>query len=133
MAFTRVFTDTASSQVSDGNSNEQTLSDNSEWVIERIRVIDEKGNLGNTSNTTIQIAGNSLTDQEIPLDDLDKDLPDTPVWNAYWPANKELKFSYTNESGSAITLKFVVYVRSGAGVSESTPAGEILSTPLGGA
>jgi len=130
MPLTRVFTDTGS-QVSDGNSNEQTLSDNDDWVIERIRVIDEDGNLGDTSNVTIQVGGNSVTDQEIPLDDLEKDLPDVPVWNSFWPANKQLRFSYTNDSGSNITLKFVVYVRDGSGVQDGTTPGEILETPLG--
>jgi len=119
--------------VSNGNSSEQTLSDNSDWVVEKITVVDEDGNLGDVSNVTIQVGGNSVTDQDIPLNELDNNLENVPVWNSYWPSNKQLKFSYTNESGSNITLKFVVYVRDGSDVPENTTPGEILETPIGGA
>lgn len=128
--FTRVFTVEGSS-VSNGNSDELQQSDNKDWVIERVRVVDESGNLGNVSDATIKVGGNSLTDQVIPLADLQNDLSDVPVWNAYWPANKTLEFSYTNESGASITLDFVVYVRGGESVSDDTAPGEVLGTPLG--
>lgn len=131
MATKRVFTVEGSS-VSDGNSDELTDSDNSDWVIEQIAVVDEQNNLGDTSDVTIKVAGNSLTDQVIPLTELTEPVDGLPVWNAYWPANNQLEFSYTNESGSAITLDFIVYVRSGADVSDDTQPGETLSTPLGG-
>jgi len=131
MAFTRVFTVQASS-VANGGTNEVTESDNDDHVVEKIKVLDEEGNLGTDSDVTLQIAGNSITDQVIPLDELTQTHGDLPVINAYWPANKQLRFSYTNDSGGSITLKFVVYVRDGSGVSDSTPAADILGTPLGG-
>jgi hypothetical protein len=130
MAFTRVFTVEGSS-VADGNSDELTESDNDDWIIEKIKVIDEEGNLGDVTDATIQIAGNSLTDQVIPLTELTQSHDDLPVWNGYWPANKQLRFSYTNEAGNSITPDFVVYVRDGSGVGEGTPPAEILETPLG--
>jgi len=130
MAFTRVFTVEGSS-VADGNSDELTESDNDDWIIEKIKVIDEEGNLGDVTDVTIQIAGNSLTDQVIPLNELEQSGDDLPVWNAYWPANKQLRFSYTNEAGNSITLDFVVYVRSGENVGDGTAPAEILETPLG--
>lgn len=130
MAFIRIFTVEGSS-VANGASDELTEADNDEWVIEKIKVIDEEGNLGDVTDVTIQVAGNSLVDQVVPLAELTQTHGDLPVWNAYWPANKQLRFSYTNESGASITLDFVVYVRSGEGVPEGTPAGEILETPLG--
>lgn len=130
MPFTRVFTVEGSS-VADGNSDELTESDNDDWIIEKIKVIDEEGNLGNVTDATVQISGNSLTDQVIPLAELTQSHDSLPVWNAYWPANKQLRFSYTNEAGNSITLDVVVYVRSGEGVGEGTAAAEILETPLG--
>lgn len=130
MAKTRVFTVEGSS-VANGNSDELVEADNDDWVIEKIKVVDEEGNLGNVSDVTIQVGGDSLTDQVIPLDELTQGHGDLPVWNAYWPANKDLKFSYTNESGASITLDFTVYVRDGSGVGEGTESGEILETPLG--
>ena len=129
MAFTRVFTVEGSS-VANGASDELTEADNDDWIIEKVKVIDEEGNLGDVSDVTLQIAGNSLVDQSVPLTVLDETHGDLPVWNAYWPSNKQLRFSYTNESGGSITLDFVVYVRDGSGVSDGVAAGEILSTPL---
>jgi hypothetical protein len=129
MAFTRVFT-VAASQQSDGSSDEVTDADNEDHVIEKIKVIDEENNLGDSSDVTIQIAGNSITDQVVPLSELTQDHDSLPVLNVYWPANKQLRFSYANESGSTVTLKFVVYVRDGSGVSDNTAAAEVLSTPL---
>jgi hypothetical protein len=129
MAFTRVFTIQAAA-IANGGTNEVTESDNDDHVIEKIKVIDEEGNLGADSDLTLQIAGNSITDQVIPLDELTQTHDDLPVINAYWPSNKQLRFSYTNDSGGSITLKFVVYVRDGSGVSDNTAAADILSTPL---
>jgi hypothetical protein len=129
MAFTRLFT-VSTSSVSDGSVNEVTESDNDTHVVEKIKVIDEENNLGDSTDITIQIAGNSITDQVIPASELTQTHGDLPVINAYWPSNKQLRFSYTNESGGSVTLKFVVYVRDGSGVSDSTPAADILSTPL---
>lgn len=129
MAFTRVFTVEGSS-VADGSSDELTESDNDDWVIEKMKVIDEEGNLGDTSNVTIQISGNSVTDQVVPLSELDQTHGDLPVFNVYWPSNNDLRFSYTNEAGASVTLKFVVYVRSGENVGDGTPPAEVLSTPL---
>jgi|APHM01.1.fsa_nt_gi hypothetical protein len=130
MAFTRVFTVEAAT-VSNGSTNEVTESDNDDHVVEKIKVIDEDGNLGDQSDVTIQIAGNSITDQVIPLAELTQTHGDLPVINAYWPSNKQLRFSYTNDASSgSLTLKFVVYVRDGSGVSDNTPAADILSTPL---
>ena len=129
MAFTRVFTVEGSS-VADGNADELTESDNDDWAIEKLKVIDEEGNLGDVSNVTIQISGNSVTDQVIPLSELAQSHGDLPVMNVYWPSNNDLRFSYTNEAGASITLKFVVYVRSGSSVGDSTPPAEVLSTPL---
>jgi hypothetical protein len=129
MAFTRLFTVEAAS-VSNGNVNEVTESDNDDHVVEKIKVIDEQNNLGDETDITIQIAGNSITDQVIPAAELTQTHGDLPVLNAYWPSNKQLRFSYTNESGSSITLKFVVYVRTGENVGDNVPAADILSTPL---
>jgi len=99
-------------------------------VIEKIKVIDEDGNLGAVSDVTIQVSGNSITDQVIPLSELAQTHGDLPVLNLYWPSNKQLRFSYQNEAGATIKLKFVIYVRDGSGVSDNTAAGEVLSTPL---
>jgi hypothetical protein len=129
MAFTRVFTVEGSS-VTAGNSDELTESDNDDWVVEKVKVIDEEGNLADVSNVTIQISGNSVTDQVIPLSELTQTHGDLPVMNVYWPSNNDLRFSYTNESENSITLKFVVYVRSGENVGDGTPPAEVLSTPL---
>jgi hypothetical protein len=129
MAFTRLFTVEAAS-VANGNVNEVTESDNDSHIVEKIKVIDEQGNLGDETDITIQIAGNSITDQVVPATELTQTHSDLPVLNAYWPSNKQLRFSYTNESGSSITLKFVVYVRSGEDVGSNVPAADILSTPL---
>lgn len=130
MTTTRVFTVEGSS-VSNGNSDELTESDNEDFIIERVRVIDEEGNLGDDSDVTIQIGGNAITDQVIPLDDLEKDITDVPALNVNWPSNKQLRFSYTNDSGDSITLKFVVYVREATDQETSMQPGEVLGTPMG--
>ena len=70
MAVTRVFTVEAA-QITDGAANEVTDADNEDHVIEKIKVIDEDGNLGAVSDVTIQVSGNSITDQVIPLFDTD--------------------------------------------------------------
>jgi len=130
MSFTRVF-NVEGESVANGASDELVESDNQDWVIEKIKVIDEEGNLGDTSDVTVQVSGNSLTDQNLPLSTLTQSHGDLPVWNAYWPSNKQLRFSYTNESGGSVTLDFVVYVRDGGDVGEGTAAGTILSTDMG--
>jgi len=130
MTTTRAFTIEGSS-VSDGSSDEIADSDNESYVVERIKVIDEEGNLGTDSDVTIQIGGNSVTDQSIPLDELAKDYNDLPALNAVWPSNKQLRFSYTNDSGGSVTLKFVVYVREATESEVGAGAGEILSTTFG--
>ena len=129
MAVTRVFTVEAA-QITDGAANEVTDADNEDHVIEKIKVIDEDGNLGAASDVTIQVSGNSITDQVIPLSELAQTHGDLPVLTLYWPSNKQLRFSYQNEAGATIKLKFVIYVRDGSGVSDNTAAGEVLSTPL---
>ena len=129
MAVTRVFTVEAA-QITDGAANEVTDADNEDHVIEKIKVIDEDGNLGAASDVTIQVSGNSITDQVIPLDELTQTHGDLPEINAYWPSNKQLRFSYTNDSGGSITLKFVVYIRDGSCLSDNTAGADILSTPL---
>jgi hypothetical protein len=110
MAFTRLFTVEGSS-VSNGATDELIESDNKDWIVEKIQVVDESGNLGAVSDVTIRVGGNSITDQVVPLDVLVGDYVDLPEWNFTWPSNKQLEFSYTNESGSGITLDFIVYVR----------------------
>jgi len=130
MTTTRVFTIEANS-VGAGNSNEVSDSDNEDYVVEKVRVIDEEGNLGLDSDVTIQIGGNAVTDQVIPLADLDKDLADVPTMNINWPSNKQLRFSYTNDAGASITLKFVVYVREASDGETNQQPGEVLGTPLG--
>jgi hypothetical protein len=131
MALTRVFTVEGSS-VSNGNQDELTAQDNDPWVIEKILVRDEEGNLGSTSDVTIQVGGNSITDQAVPLDVMATDIDSAPTWMAYWPANKTLRFSYTNEAGDSITLDFVVFVRSGDGVPKDRPSGAILESMMEG-
>jgi len=130
MTTTRVFTIEANS-VGAGNSNEVSDSDNEDFVVEKVRVIDEDDNLGLDSDVTIQIGGNAVTDQVIPLADLDKDLADVPTMNINWPSNKQLRFSYTNDAGASITLKFVVYVREASDGETNQQPGEVLGTPLG--
>jgi len=127
MVFTRLFTVEGSS-VAAGASDELTEADNDSWVIEKIQVIDESGNLGAVSDVTIRVSGNSLTDQSIPLDVLASNYDELPTWNAVWQANRELEFSYTNEAGSSITLDFVVYVREAGENETNEPPGTILGT-----
>lgn len=127
MVFTRLFTVEGSS-VSNGSSDELTTSDNDSWVIEKIQVVDESGNLGDVSDVTIRISGNSLTDQNLPLSVLDSNYDELPMWNAVWQQNKELEFSYTNESGASITLDFVVYVREATGSETENAPGTIVGS-----
>jgi hypothetical protein len=131
MTNTRLFTVQGGS-VADGGSDELAESDNEDYVIERIKVIDEEGNLGTDSDVTIQVGGNAVTDQVIPLDELAKDYNDLPAFNAVWPSNKQLRFSYTNDSGGSITLKIVVYVREATDNEAGMTPGEILGTTFGG-
>jgi hypothetical protein len=129
MTETRLFT-VETSSVADGSSNEVTEADNDSFVIEKVKVLDEEGNVGDTTNLTIQIGGNSITDQSIPVSELQQTHGDLPVLHVNWPANNQLRFSYTNEAGGSITLKFVVYVyEAGSDMSDMGP-GEVLSTPL---
>jgi hypothetical protein len=130
MTTTRVFT-VAGGSVSNGASDELTESDNEDFVIEYIRVLDEEDNLGVDSDVTIQIGGNSITDQVIPLDDLAKTYDELPELNIVWPSNKQLRFSYTNDSGNSITLKFVVYVREATSSDTDNQPGEVLGTAMG--
>jgi hypothetical protein len=110
MVSTRVF-NVEGSSVGNGSSDELIESDNDSWVVEKIQVVEESSNLGSTSDVTISVSGNSVTDQSIPLSVLNSDYMDLPEWNFIWQANKQLEFAYTNESGGSITLDFVVYVR----------------------
>lgn len=127
MALTRVFT-VEGSQVSNGSSDELTESDNDSWVIERVQVRDEDGNLGSVSDVTISVGGNSVTDQVLPLDTLAAEYDQLPPMNLNWPQNTQLKFAYTNESGGNVTLDFVVWVReAGSNETDMTP-GEVIST-----
>jgi len=130
MTTTRLFTVQGSS-VANGASDELTESDNEDFIIEKVKVIDEENNLGDDSDVTIQIGGNSITDQVVPLVELTQDHSDLPVLNLNWPSNKQLRFSYTNDSGGSITLKFVVYVREAGSATENTQPGEVLGTPMG--
>lgn len=131
MTTTRLFTVQGGS-VANGASDEITESDNEDFIIEKVKVIDEEGNLGTDSDVTIQIGGNSVTDQVVPLDELTQPHSDLPVFNIVWPSNKQLRFSYTNDSGGSITLKFVVYVREATSSDTDSQPGTVLSTPMGG-
>jgi hypothetical protein len=131
MALTRVF-NVEGSSVADGNQDELTAQDNNPWVIETILVRDEEGNLGTATDVTVQVGGNSVTDQSVPLDVLATDIDSAPTWMVYWPENKTLRFSYTNEAGNSITLDFIVFVRSGDGVSSDRAAGTVLESRMEG-
>lgn len=127
MAITSVITVEGGS-VSAGNSDTLKESDNDSWVVEKIQVVDESGNLGSVSDVTIKVSGNSVTDQVIPLAALQGDLPDIPTWNFVWQSNRDLELSYTNESGSSITLDFVVYVREAAESEINEPPGTMVGS-----
>jgi hypothetical protein len=114
MALTRVF-NVETSSVSNGSSNTVVEADNDSWVVERIQVRDEEGNLGTTSDVTIRVAGNSITDQNVPLDLLTDDYESVPKWEFVWQSNRDLEFSYTNESGGSVTLDFTLWVREATG------------------
>jgi len=127
MAITSVITVEGSS-VSAGNSDTLKESDNDSWVVETIQVVDESGNLGAVSDVTIKVSGNSVTDQVVPLDSLVGDIPDIPTWNFVWQSNRDLEFSYTNESGSSITLDFVLFVREATESEVNEPPGTMVGS-----
>jgi len=129
MTETRLFT-VETSSVADGASNEVTEADNDSFVIEKVKVLDEEGNVGDTTNLTIQIGGNSITDQSIPVSELQQTHGDLPVLHVNWPSNNQLRFSYTNEAGASIRLKFVVYVYEAGGNMGDVGPGEVISTPI---
>jgi hypothetical protein len=131
MTVTRLFTVEAGT-VSSGASNEVSETDNESYIIEKVKVLDQNSNISADTDVTIQIGGNSITDQVIPVTELNQDHGDLPVLNLNWPENKQLQFSYTNDETDDITLKFVVYVREAPSDMSDMVAGTVVSTPLGG-
>jgi len=127
MAITSVITVEGSS-VSGGNSDTLKESDNDSWVVEKIQVVDESGNLGSTSDVTIKVSGNSVTDQVIPLSVLQNPVPDVPTWDFVWQSNRDLELSYTNEQTSSITLDFVLYVREATDSEVNEPPGTMVGS-----
>lgn len=106
---TRVFTLEGSS-TSDGNSEELTKTDNEDHTIEKVQVVEGSGTDLTGSTATLQVRGDSVTDQVVPISVLQYPYEDLPEMGLEWAQGQQFKFSWTNASGSSATVRVLLWV-----------------------
>lgn len=109
MTHTRVFTLEGSS-VASGGTETLTDSDDESWVIREIRVEEEGNNSMDGSTATISIAGDSVTDQNVPIELLRHPDAELQPWDLDWPSNRQFEFDWTNNSSGSLTVNVVLVV-----------------------
>jgi len=109
MVDTEIFTIEGSS-VSDGSTEQLTEADDESYVINKVQVIEESGTDLNGSTASISIAGDSITDQNVPISALQEPHEDLRTLDLEWPSNRQFEFDWTNSSGSSATINVVLYV-----------------------
>lgn len=110
MPHTRLFTLEGSS-TADGSTEQLTDADDESWVITEVQVFEEGGTTLDGSTATISIAGDSVTDQNVPIAALQEAYEDLPPMDLDWPQNTQFEFDWTNSSGSSATVNVVLYVQ----------------------
>jgi hypothetical protein len=110
MPHTRVFTLEPGQVTSGGGTASVTESDNESWTIDKIQVVEEGGDTVAGVTATIQIAGDSFTDQEVDLGSLQGDYENLPPMDVEWPSNRQFQADLTNNAGSDVTPRILLWV-----------------------
>lgn len=111
MPRTRVFTIDVGQVTSGGGTASNTESDNESWVIEKIQAVEQAGDDLGDVTATLQIAGDSFTDQVVDLGALQGDYENLPTMDVEWPSNRQFQADFTNNQGSNVTLNLLLWVR----------------------